>query len=121
MAFGKAAAVPELRGRIVAVALILLLGTAVPLIAVAYLGQSLGVGWQAPWQLLLMFTGRQFGLPLSIALCALGGCLLAIVELAQRGREEVPSRPPVAPRIGRHAGPGALGGPPSTAVPGHKF
>jgi hypothetical protein len=115
------AGLPDLRGRVVTVALLLVLGTVVPLVLVAYLGSVLGVGWQAPWQLLLMFTGGHFGLPESIALCALGGCLLAIVELAVRGRQPAPNRPPIAPRIGRHPGPGALGGPPSTPVPGHKF
>ncbi len=115
------AALPDLRGRVPLVAALLVLGTVVPLVAVGWLGASLGVGWQAPWQLLLMFTGGHFGLAEALAMCVLGGCLLAIAELAVRGRQHAPSRPPIAPRIGRHPGPGALGGPPSTAVPGHKF
>jgi hypothetical protein len=116
-----AAALPEVR-RVPLLALVaLLLGMVVPLVAVAYLGSSLGVGWAVPWQLLLMFTGGQFGLAESVALCGLGGCLFAILELSLKRRERVPRERPVAPRIGRHAGPGALGGPPSTAVPGHKF
>jgi hypothetical protein len=115
------AALPDLRGRVPLVAALLVLGTVVPLVAVGWLGASLGVGWQAPWQLLLMFTGGHFGLAEALAMCVLGGCLLAIAELAVRGRQHAPSRPTIAPRIGRHPGPGALGGPPSTAVPGHKF
>jgi hypothetical protein len=93
----------------------------VPLVAIGYLGSSLGVGWAVPWQLVLLFTGGQFGLPLGVALCVLGGCLIAIVELATRRRADAPSERPVAPPLGRHAGPGSLGGPPSTSVPGHKF
>jgi hypothetical protein len=69
-----------------------------------------------------MFTGGQIGLPLAIALSVLGGCLIAIVELAaRRGARGTVERPEVAARIGEHAGPGSLGGPPSGAVPGHKF
>ena len=99
----------------------LALGMVVPLVAIGYLGSALGVGLAVPWQLVLMFTGDQFGLPLAIALGVLGGCLIAIIELATRGRADVPSQRPVLPPLGRHAGPGALGGPPSTSVPGHKF
>jgi hypothetical protein len=117
-----AAALPELRAAIVPALLALLLGLVMPLVAIVYLGASLGVGWAVPWQLLLMFTGGHFGLPQSFAVCALGGCLIAIVELTLGRRARVPrERPAVGPRIGRHAGPGALGGPPSAAVPGHKF
>jgi hypothetical protein len=116
-----AAALPDVRRVIVLALVALLLGLVVPLLAVGYLGSSLGVGWAVPWQLVLMFTGGHFGAPQSIALCALGGCLISIVELSLRRREQVPGERPLAPRIGRHAGPGALGGPPSTRVPGHTF
>jgi hypothetical protein len=117
-----AAALPELRGRVALTVLGLSLGLAIPLVAIGYLGSSLGVGWEVPWQLLLMFTGHHFGPPLAIALCVLGGCLVAIVELAlsRRAYDRV-ERPAAEPRMGRHAGPGALGGPPSAAVPGRKF
>ncbi|MDQ2939023.1 MAG: hypothetical protein M3R23_00665 [Actinomycetota bacterium] len=116
-----AAALPELRSQLVPMLVALALGMVVPLVAIGYLGSSLGVGWAVPWQLVLMFTGDQFGLPLGVALCVLGGCLIAIVELATRGRADAPSERPVVPPLGRHAGPGSLGGPPSTSVPGHKF
>lgn len=116
-----AAALPELRSQRLPMLVALALGMVVPLVAIGYLGSSLGVGWAVPWQLVLMFTGGQFGLPLAIAIGVLGGCLIAIVELARWGRADAPSERPVVPPLGRHAGPGALGGPPSTSVPGHKF
>jgi hypothetical protein len=115
------AAMPELRGRILPVALIVLLGAIVPLLAISALGGVLGVGLAVPWQLLLMFTGGQFGPIEALAMCALGGCLLVIVELAIRDRARAPSRPSLAGQVGRHRGPGALGGPPSAPVPGHKL
>ncbi|MGH2982383.1 MAG: hypothetical protein ACRDKV_10120, partial [Solirubrobacterales bacterium] len=117
-----AAAMPELRSQTLPALLAVVLGLVIPLLAVVDLASSLGVGWSVPWQLLLMFTGGQIGLPLAIALSVLGGCLIAIVELAMRRRVRGPAQHPVArPRIGRHKGPGSLGGPPSRAVPGHKF
>jgi hypothetical protein len=100
----------------------LALGLIVPLLAIGYLGSSLGVGWAVPWQLVLMFTGGQTGLPLAIALSVLGGCLIAIVELATRRRVQGHvERSVIRPKIPEHAGPGSLGGPPSGSVPGHKF
>jgi hypothetical protein len=116
-----AAALPEMRSQLVPMLVVLALGMVVPLVAIGYLGSSLGVGLAVPWQLVLMFTGDQFGLSLAIAIGVLGGCLIAIVELATRDRADAPSGRPALPPLGRHAGPGALGGPPSTSVPGHKF
>jgi hypothetical protein len=116
-----AAALRELRAQFALMLVALVLGMVVPLLAIGYLGSALGVGWAVPWQLVLMFTGGHFGLPLAIALCALGGCLIAIVELATRDRVSGPRERPSPPPLGRHAGPGSLGGPPSGAVPGHKF
>ncbi len=116
-----AAALPELRSQLLPTLVASALGMVVPLVAIGYLGSALGVGFAVPWQLLLMFTGDQFDLPLAIALGVLGGCLIAIVELATRGRTDAPSERPALVPLGRHAGPGALGGPPSTSVPGHKF
>ena len=51
-----------------------------------------------PWQILLMVTGGQIGLPLAIALSLFGGCLIAVVELIVR------VRPPVSPGPARQAG-----------------
>jgi hypothetical protein len=116
-----AAALPELRGQPLIALIPLLLGMVVPIVAIAYLGVVLGVGIEVPWQLLLMFTGGQFGPLLAIALSVLGGCLLAIVILATRGQVARPPQTSDRPSLGRLAGPGALGGPPSTSVPGHKF
>lgn len=116
-----AAALPELRGQVALVGLALLTGMVMPLVAVGFLASSLGVGWGVPWQLVLMFTGGHFGLPMAVALCVLGGCLISIVELAARHRAPGPAEGLGPPRVGSHFGPGSLGGPPSTAVPGHKF
>lgn len=117
-----AAALPELRGIVIPALFALLLGLALPVVAVVTLGSSLGVGLEVPWQLVLMCTGGHFGLLLLVPLCILGGCLVAIVELTIGRRPgEAPSRPVASRRLGRHAGPGALGGPPSASVPGHKF
>ena len=116
-----AAALPEVRAVPLLSLVLLLLGMVVPIVAIAYLGVILGVGVEVPWQLLLMFTGGHFVPMLAIALSALGGCLLAIVILAIRGRVGGTRPRPTAPALGRLAGPGALGGPPSASVPGHKF
>ena len=115
-----AAATPELRRAVVPAALVAALGLVIPLIAVGFLGSNLGVGWEVPWQILLMLTGGQISLPLAIALSLFGGCLIAIVELI--AVRTVPgARGPTRRPIGPHAGPGSLGGPPSRPVPGHKF
>jgi hypothetical protein len=116
-----AAALPALRGQVALVGLALLTGMVMPLVAVGFLASSLGVGWGVPWQLVLMFTGGHFGLPMAVALCVLGGCLISIVELATRHRAPGPAEGLGPPGGGSHFGPGSLGGPPSTAVPGHKF
>jgi hypothetical protein len=115
------AALPELRGQIVLASLALVAGLLLPLVAFGFLASSLGVGWSVPWQLVLMFTGGHFGLPPAVALSVLGGCAVAIVELAIRQRVRGPVERAGPAPAGRHRGPGALGGPPSTAVPGHKF
>jgi hypothetical protein len=117
-----AAAVPPLREQMLPALLVLALGLVVPAIAVGYLGSSLGVGWAVPWQVVLMLTGGQFGLPLAIALSVLGGSLIAIVELAtgRRAHRRV-QQPAIRSRFPQHAGPGSLGGPPSRSVHGHKF
>lgn len=114
-----AAATPELRRQVVPAALVAALGLVIPLLAIGYLGSDLGVGWEVPWQILLMLTGGQIGLPLAIALSLFGGCLIAVVELIVR--RPAPGVAGPAPRAVGHAGPGSLGGPPSRPVPGHKF
>jgi hypothetical protein len=116
-----AAALPELRRQPVLVAVPLLLGLLLPLVAVVYLASALGVGWGVLWQLVLVFTGGQIGIVQATAVSLLGGCLIAIADLAVTRRAPPPARH-LGPRPGgRHRGPGALGGPPSTAVRGHKF
>lgn len=114
------AALPETRGRIATPLVAAGLGLLLPLLALASLASSLGVGLEVPWQLLLMFTGHHFGLLAAVPLCVLAGCLVAVIELALSRREPSP-RQPVLSGIGRHPGPGSLGGPPSRATPGHKF
>lgn len=57
-----------------------------PALAVGYVADRLDAGWGVAWQLLLMTTGGQVGLPLSLAGCLLGGCLAATLVLARGGR-----------------------------------
>ena len=117
-----AAALPEMRGRALPSLLAAAAGLVLPIVAVAALAASFGVGLEVPWQLLLLFTGQHFGPLAALPLCALGGCLAAVVELALRDREQGPGRRRAGePRLGSHAGPGSLGGPPSRLTPGHKF
>ena len=115
------AGMPEVRRIPLLAAAPLLLGLVLPLVAIAYLAAALGVGWGVFWQVLLMFTGGQIGLPLATAISVLGGCLIGIVELATVRRSSGPARRYGPRPAARHRGPGALGGPPSTAVRGHKF
>lgn len=106
------AAMPEMRGRVTAAILFAAGGLLIPAIALIALGDQLGVGLEAPWQLLLMFTGRHFG-PLALApLCLLGGCLLAVLASALNRRPPPPVGRPGAPLRGplTYAGPGSLGG-----------
>jgi hypothetical protein len=108
------AALPELRGLPVVPLVAAALGLLLPLVALGALASYLAVGVEVPWQLLLMFTGGHFGLPAAIPLCVLGGCLVAVIELGLPGRapRPTPGLPGGRP-LGRHAGPGSLGGPPS--------
>jgi hypothetical protein len=116
------AALPEMRGRMLLSLLAAAAGLVLPVVAVAALASSFGVGFEVPWQLLLLFTGQHFGPLAAIPLCALGGCLVAVVELALRHREQRPGRRRAGEgHLGSHAGPGSLGGPPSRLTPGHKF
>jgi hypothetical protein len=115
------AGLPEVRRIPLLAAVPLLLGLVLPLVAVVYLATALGVGWGVFWQILLMFTGGQIDLPLAMSISVLGGCLIGLVELATVRRTSGPVRRYGPRPAGRHPGPGALGGPPSTAARGHKF
>ena len=115
------AGLPEVRRIPLLAAAPLVAGLVLPLVAVVYLAAALGVGWGVFWQILLMFTGGQIGLPLATAISLLGGCLIGIVELATVRRTSGPVRRYGPRPAGRHRGPGALGGPSSTAARGHKF
>src|SRR5512133_2310891 len=100
-----AASLREMRAGPLPVLLALLLALVLPALAIAYLGSSLGVGWGVPWQLLLMFTGGHFDLLQPLALCGLGGCLIAICELAFAHRQAGPRERPPASRLSRYPGP----------------
>ena len=116
-----AGALPELRRQPLLLALPLLLGLVVPVVAIAYLASALGVGWGVLWQVVLMFTGGQIGIVLAAALALLAGTLVAIVDLAVTRRGPRPPRH-LGPRpTGGLRGPGSLGGPPSATVGGRKF
>ena len=111
------ASMPELRGRRAIAAVLAAGGLVVPLLAVAGVATQLGSGLLAPWDLLLMFTGRHFGPLLAIPLCVLGGCLLAILAAAGSPRP-IPVAPARRARVlgPGYAGPGSLGGT-GSAVP----
>ncbi len=76
---------------------------------------SLDLGLAAPWHLLLMFTSGHFGPPTGLALCALGGGLISSVAAAGAGIRLGPPGPRQRVRgPAGHAGPGSLGGTPSS-------
>ena len=105
------AAQPEMRGRRAAAWSLLAAGAVVPAVALLAVGGQIGAGAEIPWDLLLMFTGRHFGVLVALPLCLLGGCALAIAEAA--GSESVPPRPRDGSGIRGplgYAGPGSLGG-----------
>jgi hypothetical protein len=106
------ASVPDLRGRPGAAAVLAAGGAVVPLIAVAAVGAQLGSGIQAPWDLLLMFTGRHFGPLVAVPLCILGGCLVALLAAAASPwpLQATPARRSGVLGPGAYAGPGSLGG-----------
>jgi hypothetical protein len=105
------ASMPELRGRPAAAAILASAGSVVPLLAVAGVAMQLGSGVLAPWDLLLMFTGRHFGPLVAIPLCLLGGCLVAILSAAARPAPLPVAPPRQAPILGPgYAGPGSLSG-----------
>ena len=101
-----------LRGRPGVVAAVAAAGLVVPCLALISLATQLDVGLSAPWELVLMFTGRHFGPLAVVPLCLLGGCLLALLSVAASR----PGRPVVVRPGGRvrgplsYAGPGSLGG-----------
>ncbi len=105
------AAQPEIRGRRVAAGVLVGAGAAIPAIALLAVGGQIGAGLEVPWDLLLMFSGRHFGVLVALPLCLLAGCLLAIGEAAAAG-PAIP-RPSHAARTrgpAGYAGPGSLGG-----------
>ena len=57
-------------------------GLLLPLLALVYTAAQLGSGLSAPWQLLLMFTGRHFGPLAAVPLCLFGACLVALLTIA---------------------------------------
>jgi hypothetical protein len=77
----------------------------------------------AAWYGFLLVTGHQTGLAATLLACALAGLFVALLTLAiarrdvRASRERPASGPPRHPVFGPggHAGPGALGGTPSSA------
>jgi len=79
--------------------------------AVVYVAVQLGSGISAPWQLLLMFTGRHFGPLAAVPLCLLGGCLLAMLTVAATRPGAPPRRhPALRQSVLTQAGGSRLGG-----------
>lgn len=54
--------------------------------ATVHLAERFGLGAEAPWQLLLLVTGGQVGLPQALLGCLLAGALLGLVALAGQRR-----------------------------------
>jgi len=71
--------------------------------------------------LVLVLTGQHLGPPLAVALCVLGGCVVAIADLARGAGERPPGIRLRRESVATRPGPGALGGPPSVPIPGRKF
>jgi hypothetical protein len=100
-----------LRGQLGPAIAIAAAGLVLPLLAIVYVAVQLGSGISAPWQLLLMFTGRHFGPLAAVPLCLLGGCLLAMLTVAAT-RPGAPSRrhPALRQSVLTQAGGSRLGG-----------
>jgi hypothetical protein len=76
---------------------------------------ALDLGLTAPWQLLLLFAGGHFGLFMGLLLCLLLGGLIACVSAAGGGVRFGPATPKASLRGPTgYAGPGSLGGTPSS-------
>jgi peptidase M28-like protein len=65
--------------------------------AVAYVADRLDVGLEVPWQLGLMASGGQLGVPAALLFCLLGGLLVAVVTAARATRAAVEPGPPSPP------------------------
>ncbi len=79
-------------------------------------GSALELGWAAPWHLLLLIVGGQFGLLLPLSWCVLLGGLLCCVAAANVDLRLNAMPEPAHQRVrgpSGHAGPGSLGGTPS--------
>jgi hypothetical protein len=105
-----------LRGRLGPALILIAAGLVLPLVAVLFVASQIGAGVSAPWELLLMLTGRHFGPLAVVPLCLLGGCLLALLTIAATPPGTSPARPRRARGRGGliYAGPGSLGGTGST-------
>ncbi len=70
---------------------ITLLGLAPVIAAVALLANRLEVGWEVPWQLLILLGDGQISFALAALGCVLAGCALAALTLA---RSRIVAEPP---------------------------
>ena len=81
---------------------------------------QLDLGLDAPWHLLLLIEDGQIGLVLALLWCVLIGGLIACVgAAAARGPQVGADRPGKAPAFAAprgYAGPGSLGGTPSSSA-----
>lgn len=110
------AARPDLRGRYAVVIPAAIAGLLLPLLAILALGDRLDSGSALPWQLLLIFTGGHFGFLVTIPICLLAGCLMALLVVAATR----PVTPQVVKRRTRKRPPrsGPAQEPPLRTIPG---
>ena len=111
---------PQSPPRRIMVALLALLSLLPVAVAAAGVANSLELGITAPWHLLLLLIDGQFSFLMAFMWCGLVGALIACVGAAGAKPSGAPGPPGARPASVRgpsgHAGPGSLGGTPSTRV-----
>lgn len=100
--------------RAVLIAIVALLSLAPAVAAFLTVAAELNLGTSAPWHLLLMIVDGQIGLLTCLLWCAMLGGLLACISAAGAAPGLAPAADVPLRGAGSHAGPGALGGTPST-------
>ena len=100
--------------RAVLITIVALLSLAPAIAAFLSVAAELDLGTSAPWHLLLLIVDGQIGLLTCLLWCATLGGLLACISAAGAAPGIAPAATIPLRGAGSHAGPGALGGTPST-------